>query len=558
MSLNLSYFQTVTRQRKSTSCLLQYANNNRNQGRFNDVIIQSADTSIPANRMVLSCYCSFFDQIFAKETNNQVNDSVVDIPDIDGKSLELLVQYIYTGQICMEIDNVFDILTAAHHLELDEVKEFCFEFLENCITLDNCITILITAKQYKDFKLRDAVYKHISDNYEAITKTPAFLNLENEELFFIVFHLKQRFHVNDEELCRSLLSWTKQDEEARERHLNRLIKFVNIKALSCNLLEDLSKESLVYNIPDYIGLLLARIELLKTKDSKILSIGGCTQTRVKKVLGTHFDTDIVYPELPFPLSFHRSLVFGSFIYCVGGKFHKYSGSDKVVKLNLTKPELKWEEVASTNHKRIDPGAAVFNDTLVVCGGWENEKYLSSSEVYDQRLNKWILISELKEGRGGNQSVTCNGCLYTMGGWDGYKVFSTMERLDALDQSWKSVSFMRTPRNRFAAVECNDVIYAIGGWNYESRGWFAFRQRKIAKNVEKYDCAADEWSFVSEMNFERCKHSACVMQGKIFVIGGWNAKLEPVKEIECYDPSTDKWEIVEKIDHELIDHSIVVV
>ena len=196
MSFNLFPLQTVTRQRKSTSSLLQYANINRNQGRFNDVTIQSADTSIPTNQMVLSCYYSFFEQIFALETNDQVNDLVFDISDADGNSLELLIQYIYTGQICIDSDNVFDILAAAHHLELDKVKEFCFKFLESCLTPDNCITILIAAKQYKNFTLRDKVYKHISDNYETITKTPAFLNLENDESFLIVFHLKTRFYVN--------------------------------------------------------------------------------------------------------------------------------------------------------------------------------------------------------------------------------------------------------------------------------------------------------------------------------------------------------------------------
>ena len=65
MSLKLFSLQAVSRLRKSTSCLLQYANNNENQGRSNDVTIQSIDASIPANRMVLSCYGSFFEHIFA-------------------------------------------------------------------------------------------------------------------------------------------------------------------------------------------------------------------------------------------------------------------------------------------------------------------------------------------------------------------------------------------------------------------------------------------------------------------------------------------------------------
>ena len=99
MSLKISPFNSVTCLRNSTCANLKFANNCRNQGRFNDVTIQSADTSIPANRMVLSCFCSFFDEYFTTETNNQINNSVVDIPDVEEKLLELLIQYIYTGQI---------------------------------------------------------------------------------------------------------------------------------------------------------------------------------------------------------------------------------------------------------------------------------------------------------------------------------------------------------------------------------------------------------------------------------------------------------------------------
>ena len=266
MSLKISPFNSVTRVRKSICTNLKFANNCRNQGRFNDVTIQSADTSIPANRMVLSCFCSFFDELFATETNNQVNNLVVDIPDVEGKLLEVLIQYIYTGQICIDSDNVFDILSTADHLELNEVKEFCFDFLDKYMTSDNCVTILIAAKQYKNFTLRDKVYKHISDNFQTITKTPVFLNLENDELFFIVYDLKTKFYVNDELLCRSLLSWTKQDEETRKQHFhNRLFKFVNVDKLSYCLVKDLLNESLICNVSEYFNLLNTRIKILKSR-----------------------------------------------------------------------------------------------------------------------------------------------------------------------------------------------------------------------------------------------------------------------------------------------------
>ena len=551
MSLNTSLLQTVTGHRKSTSCLLQYANNNRNQGRFNDVTIQSNDISISANRMVLSCYCSFFDEMFGSETNNQVNDSVVDIPDVDGKSLKLLIQYIYTGQICIDSDNVFNILPAAYHLELDEVKEFCFELLENCITPDNCITILKTAKQYKNFTLRDKVYRHISDNYEMLTKTPAFLDLENEELFFIIYHLKTKFYVNDEELCRSLLSWTKQDEETRKRHFQeRLFKFVKVDQLSYCLIRDLLNESLICNVSEYFDSLNCRMELLKSKGTKILSCGGYnTETSVKTVFSLNEETNLVYPDLPIPLDLSRTLKVKKFIYCLGGRTTDLFISNKVFRLNLSEVGMKWTEMAEMNNERSSHGAAVFNNTLVVCGGYDGKNRLSSSEAYDAELNKWKSISSLKQNRDGNQLATSGGCLYTMGGLDERDYLSTVERLDGLDQAWKSVSSMQTPRFEFAAVSCNDVIYSIGGVNDKSNA---------LKSVEKYDYAPNKWVYVNEMNFERRGHSACVMQGKIFVVGGYNARGDQVKEIECYDPLTDNWKNVGRIDDELAAHSVVAV
>ena len=550
MSLNLISIKRGTCQRKSTPCLLQYANNNRNQGRFNDVTIQSADISVPANRMVLSCYCSFFDKIFASQTNNQVNDLVVDIPEVNGKSLKLLIQYIYTGQIYIDNDNVLDLLSAAHHLKLNEVKEFCFKILENFIKLDNCITILFSAKQYKNSSLTDKVFEYISDNYEKLTKTPEFLNLENDDLFYIVFYLKNKLYINDEVLCRSLLNWTKQDEETRKRHFHKILfNFVNVDQLYYCFVKDLLNENLISEFSENFDLINTRMKLLKKRGTKILSVGGFyCGTKVKTVFTLDDKTDVVYPNLPIQLDYHRTLKVKNFVYCIGGRTTNLIESNKVFRLNLNEIDMKWIELAEMNDKRFGPGAAVFNNTLVICGGDNGNMYLSSSEVYDVDLNRWNSISSLKQSRSETHTVTCCGSLYTIGGFYKGYCLSSVERLDGLDQSWKSVSSMQTRRCGFAAVSYNDFIYAIGGTNDSSN---------VLKNVEKYNCKTDQWIYVSEMNIERSGHSACVMQDKIFVVGGRNCLKKPVKEIECYDVSTDQWEIVAIIDDELFAHLLVV-
>ena len=60
-----------------------------------------------------------------------------------------------------------------------------------------------------------------------------------------------------------------------------------------------------------------------------------------------------------------------------------------------------------------------------------------------------------------------------------------------------------------------------------------------------------------MKTERAEHSACVLNGKIIVIGGRNANGQAVREIESYDPQNDMWSVVGGITEDLINHSIVI-
>ena len=55
---------SVTRQRVDILNLLEYANINRDQGYFSDITIVAGNQTIPANRLVLSCYSTYFEGWF--------------------------------------------------------------------------------------------------------------------------------------------------------------------------------------------------------------------------------------------------------------------------------------------------------------------------------------------------------------------------------------------------------------------------------------------------------------------------------------------------------------
>uniref|UniRef100_A0A0E9PNX5 Uncharacterized protein n=1 Tax=Anguilla anguilla TaxID=7936 RepID=A0A0E9PNX5_ANGAN len=43
-----------------------------------------------------------------------------------------------------------------------------------------------------------------------------------------------------------------------------------------------------------------------------------------------------------------------------------------------------------------------------------------------------------------------------------------------------------------------------------------------------------------MQIARSGSAACVLKGKIYVIGGWHASTENTDKVEYYDPKSNQW------------------
>ena len=99
MDLQTPNYNPVTRHRNDQSRLLNYANQNRNEGFFNDVTIGVGNQCISANRMVLSCYSDYFQDKF--KIKNDYQESVK-LDDIDKESVKLIIDYIYSGPITID------------------------------------------------------------------------------------------------------------------------------------------------------------------------------------------------------------------------------------------------------------------------------------------------------------------------------------------------------------------------------------------------------------------------------------------------------------------------
>ena len=260
-----------------------------------------------------------------------------------------------------------------------------------------------------------------------------------------------------------------------------------------------------------------------------------------------------FPDLPIGVKNHCALRLGNFVYCIGGReqgFDDYVGSERVWRMNISacSNEIEWKSITPMNESRTEFGAAVYTmngqEGIIVAGGC-GRAAAATAEFYSPSQNIWESLPDLNRPRYGNALVANEESVYAIGGKDiDGAVLDTIEVFKV--NAWQvATCTLKRPRYLFAAVSYHEDIYVIGGWNKSTTAL------KSAESV----FAKREWS----MRTARCKHAACVLNDRIFVVGGLtdrvtDGRFERLRTTEQFDGQA--WIEEHEIENELFRHAIV--
>merc|ERR1712194_452723 len=140
-------------------------------------------------------------------------------------------------------------------------------------------------------------------------------------------------------------------------------------------------------------------------------------------------------------------------------------------------------------------------------------------------------------RGSFTATVVDGKIYVLGGVrddpDDEDEQVTTDRTDAYDpaaDNWQQMAAMPTSRSWHAAAVLDGKIYVTGG--YTSSG-------ESSNAVEAYDPVADTWSTLASLSKPRVCHASAVVRDKLYVFGGYllNGGMDLV---EVYSPASNCW------------------
>ncbi|MDJ0833418.1 MAG: kelch repeat-containing protein [Gammaproteobacteria bacterium] len=234
---------------------------------------------------------------------------------------------------------------------------------------------------------------------------------------------------------------------------------------------------------------------------------------------------------------------------IGGKI--YIKSDNASDVHVYDPATGWSTVTTIGGGQSFGASDTYNDTIfgnIIVGVLGASVFDSLETVgYQPSGNQWLVGTNLSIRELLRPSVTVVGdTMYVIGGFGGRFScsFSSCDRgaldwvlkYDLTNDTWDEFSAdeMNVERDNLETVNLNGKILAIGGNPVGCSFSGSCSIGNPLRSAEIYDPVANSWTEISSMLNPRKDFAAVVLNGDVYVIGGYDGNDETTS-VERYRP-----------------------
>ena len=160
---------------------------------FADVTLNVNGRELKAHKCMLAIRSPVFHRMFSTDMLES-KTNIVNIDDISQDVFVQLLKYIYTGTADVS-KYATELFLAAEKYLIDDLKEECKEIINNHISIDNCIKILVLADRVKDSLIQTKAIEFINRNKDKIDVDDLF-----EQHPHLIFKLYKAINLNTSEI----------------------------------------------------------------------------------------------------------------------------------------------------------------------------------------------------------------------------------------------------------------------------------------------------------------------------------------------------------------------
>uniref|UniRef100_A0A8R1DTW6 BTB domain-containing protein n=1 Tax=Caenorhabditis japonica TaxID=281687 RepID=A0A8R1DTW6_CAEJA len=369
----------------------------------------------------------------------EAGQRVVPIKEVDVEVLSQLVDYMYTGRIRLDEQNVQTILATASLLQFTCVRDACARFMLELLDITNCVGMAEFARAHACHQLAHAAHLYTRQHFVEIIENEELLTLDKEAFCELI--QDDRITVpNEEPVLQAVLNWVNHDRSNRKGYLAELIS--NIK-----------------NDAACLNIVIEGLDQLRAHEAG--SMGPEDVSEVDIVNKKWF-----LAREPMPESQH--------IMVVGGQAPK-----AITNVDLFDPDSQlWSSCASLPQRRCRSGVSVCMGYVYTTGGFNGAQRVKSVDYYDPRTDTWRTANQMTARRSTHGITTCHKVLYAVGGFDGTSGLASAEYYDPVIGNWFPLPSMSTRRSSVGVAAIGNDIYAVGGFDGASKHEKGEKQRPV--------------------------------------------------------------------------------
>ncbi len=162
-----------------------------------------------------------------------------------------------------------------------------------------------------------------------------------------------------------------------------------------------------------------------------------------------------------------------------------------------------------------------------------------TNIHSELITKGIYPADNQFGNG---SELINNKLFVFGGDSSFvlslDIFKKIAVLDFSDSTWKEIEPSGSMLPRFSSISAvvNNRIYLFGGDTLGNQSYTS------VSLLDVYDPVTNVWTRVNPNGYLSYHNggSACVVQGKIYVLGGFDVTSGTTNNFDIFDPVSNAW------------------
>ncbi|KAK1160190.1 kelch-like protein 22 [Acipenser oxyrinchus oxyrinchus] len=484
----------------------------RNSRILFDVSLVVEGKAIEAHRILLAASCDYFRGMFAGGLR-EMQEKEVQVHGVSYTAMCKLLDFIYTAELELNLENVQEILAAACLLQIQDVIGFCCDFLISWVDDDNIMEVYKLADLFGLSQLSAKVDAYILKNFLAFSRTPAYRQLPLDKIYSLLSSNQLEVGSENEVYEAALLyHYTPEQVETDQVSLQDSLKLLETVRFC------LMEKHVLQRLHD------------KLNDCPL-------KDRLAAALHYH-EKEALQTVLQSPQTQLRSE-----FRCIVGFGGMYSSRSETLSNEakfLNPVTGEWRSLTAAQAPRMsNQGIAVIDNFVYLIGGDNNTRgFRAESRCwrYDPRHDRWFQIQSMQQQHADHCVCALGGYLYTIGGRDYHNELKVVERYDPQTNTWEFVDPLKQEVYAHAGAVLDGKIYITCG-----------RRGPIYLNeTHCYDPETNQWESRAASPIGRAWHGMAGLNGRVYIIGGSNDNLgyrRDILRVACYNPAIDEWTTV---------------